>query len=339
MRSRTKVIGRAALVVSGAVLFALLGFAAARMGTGSGGIESTRATIAYDKGATLAPPAEADGSIGGVVEDAPQPGAPGEVAASPDGRGRTADALIITNSTVSVRVASVQSAIVKVRSASLGAGGEIVNMSLSAGDGGSPVPLGSVADGPTGPASATITIRVPAANLARLESEIAGLGTVLSQASTADDVTEQAIDLEARLKNLRAEEERLRGFLDRTGNVSELLEVERELARVRGEIEVMDAQLTYLTRQAARATLTVALSEPGPIAEPSGITWGFREALTRGIQVAASMITALVTIAIPVALALVLALLVYVPARIVARRRRAKREASTPVADDATESL
>ncbi len=169
-----------------------------------------------------------------------------------------------------------------------------------------------------------MTIRVPAERLESLRAEVGGLGTVVSESASASDVTEQAIDLEARLRNLRAEEARLRTFLSRTSKVSELLEVERELARVRGEIESMDAQLTYLERQAARATLTVSLSEPGPVVRPATGSWGLREAITRGIQATASMVSTMITVAIPLTFVALVVLAIGYPVRTLASPTRAE---------------
>ena len=92
------------------------------------------------------------------------------------------------------------------------------------------------------------------------------------------DVTQQHVDLEARLKNLQAEEVRLRRFLDKATKVSEMLVIQRELSRVRGEIESMQAQIAYLDRQTAMATLSLALSAPGALVQPTGGTWGFSAA-------------------------------------------------------------
>ena len=69
------------------------------------------------------------------------------------------------------------------------------------------------------------------------------LGKVLSESSADDDVTQQHVDLKARLTNAKAEEARLRTFFDQAKSVTDMLAIERELARVRGDIESMTAQL------------------------------------------------------------------------------------------------
>ena len=178
-----------------------------------------------------------------------------------------------------------------------------------------------------------MTLRVPAEKLASVEAEAAKLGKVLSQSASEDDVTQQHIDLEARLKNLQAEEVRLRGFLDQATKVTEMLEVERELSRVRGEIESMQAQIAYLEQQAAMATLTLALSAPGSLVQPSGGTWGFGTAITTGVQAAAAVIKTLIVLIIalsPVLLVVAIVVLVWRSRRRskAAARARAEQEAA-----------
>ena len=114
-----------------------------------------------------------------------------------------------------------------------------------------------------------VTLRVPAEKLASVEAQVAKLGKVLTQSAVRERCHPAARRPAARLKNLQAEEVRLRSFLDKATKVSEMLEIERELSRVRGEIESMQAQIAYLEQQAALATLTLALSAPGALVQPS----------------------------------------------------------------------
>jgi len=282
-----------------------------------------------------AAPDNATMSYGTAVPPAAEsPETKGSQASDESGAGRAAatQSLIIRNSSMDVRVESMDDALAAVRAAVANAGAEIADLSVSAGDQ-NPTALDAGGSSQVrGPATAFVTIRVAAERLAALEEEIGSLGTVQAQSSSASDVTEQAIDMKARLKNLRAEEARLRSFLSRTNKVSELLEVERELARVRGEIESMDAQLTYLERQAARATLVVTLSEPAPVVQPEGTSWGLREAVTRGIQATVALFATLVTVAIPLLVFGGLLLVIYVPVRALLRRRTVRKRAG--LADD-----
>ena len=94
------------------------------------------------------------------------------------------------------------------------------------------------------------TLRVPAARLDETVRSLRSLGHVADESQSGEDVTEQVRDIEARLKNSRNTEQRLADVLrNRTGRVADILEVEREIARVREEIERMDAQRLNLERR------------------------------------------------------------------------------------------
>jgi hypothetical protein len=105
-----------------------------------------------------------------------------------------------------------------------------------------------------------ITIRVPADRFQAVLEQIEGLGSVTDKNVKAEDVTDQFVDLEARLKNARTVEGRLRELLARAKDVKEALEVERELKRLGEEIERIEGRLQYLRKMVALSTVTVALS-------------------------------------------------------------------------------
>ncbi|MDP6550126.1 MAG: DUF4349 domain-containing protein [Dehalococcoidia bacterium] len=84
---------------------------------------------------------------------------------------------------------------------------------------------------------ASMTVRVPQDQFDPALVRIEALGEVQSRNEGAEDVSEQFIDLEARLKSSLREEQSLLSLLGRTGTVSEVLAIERELARVRAEVE------------------------------------------------------------------------------------------------------
>jgi hypothetical protein len=233
--------------------------------------------------------------------------------------------MIIRNGTIEIRVKDVDEALPRLKSAAAAAGAEIADLSVSGGSG--PTPLGEMA-GSAGPSYASVTLRVPAEKLDPLTTELAKLGTVTAQNESSSDVTEQAIDMDARLKNLRAEEDRLRTFLERANKVEDLLAVQRELSRVRGDIEAMQAQLTYLERQVARATLVVTLSEPSPVVGPESPWYGLREAFSQGVQGAIEVVKVMITVVIALMpLALLVALVVWAIVALVRRGNRRKAAA------------
>jgi hypothetical protein len=234
--------------------------------------------------------------------------------------------LTIRAATIAVKVDDLEGAISKLRSTTAAAGGYVQDLSM--GDPGEPRPL-VAGEEPDGPRGATIVIRVPAENAANVVESASALGAVANQTENEQDVSYEAVDLDARLTNLRAEEARLRSFVEEAENVTEMLEVERELARVRGEIEATVAQLDYLERQAAMATVTVSLLQPGPVVRPAGVDWGLRDAVTRGVQTAAAVTSAAVSGFIAISPLVISALVVYALWRLV-RRQRSRSVAQDP---------
>ena len=120
---------------------------------------------------------------------------------------------------------------------------------------------------------AQLTLRVPAERMDPLLAEIKKLAVrVEREQSGGQDVTEEYIDLEARLRNLEATETELRELLkdvrEKTGEAEQVMAVYRELTRVRGEIERIKGRMQYLDRSAELATVNLSLTERGP--EPIG---------------------------------------------------------------------
>lgn len=112
----------------------------------------------------------------------------------------------------------------------------------------------------------SMVVRVPEARLDVAVRRLRDLGDVERLGMSAIDVTEEAQDLGVRLRNLRQLEERLLRLLsERTGDLEEVLAVERELARVRTEIESREMRLQDIERRVELATLNVTLHEPFPL--------------------------------------------------------------------------
>lgn len=106
------------------------------------------------------------------------------------------------------------------------------------------------------------SLRVPAGELTSAEAEIARLGKVVNESQTGEEVSEQHADLMARLKTAKETEARFQAILQqRTGKVSDVLEVEQNIARLRGEIEAMEAEQKGLEHRVAFATIDVDLRQ------------------------------------------------------------------------------
>lgn len=103
----------------------------------------------------------------------------------------------------------------------------------------------------------SITVRVPAAKYQGALDAIGKMGDVIHRQESVEDVTDQFYDLMTRVKNLRAMRDRLEDLLKQAKNVEEALQVERELARVTGDIESMEGRLKRMRELISFSTITV----------------------------------------------------------------------------------
>lgn len=132
------------------------------------------------------------------------------------------------------------------------------------------------------------SLRIPAAELNAAIAELKSLGRVQNENQNGEEVTQQHADLLARLKNSRETEQRLQAILQqRTGKISDILDVEQEIARVRGEIEGMEAEQKSLEHRVDFATVDLKLSEEykAQLNQPSpSISTRFRNSLVTGFR-------------------------------------------------------
>ena len=110
--------------------------------------------------------------------------------------------------------------------------------------------------------SLNVTFRIPATAFTAATTTVRGEGTVLQEEISSYEVTMQLVDLEARLKNLRASESALIKLMAKATRIADVLSVQSELSRVRGDIESYDAQRAALADQVAMATISVQLTLP-----------------------------------------------------------------------------
>jgi hypothetical protein len=121
--------------------------------------------------------------------------------------------------------------------------------------------------------SGSVTLRVPADQFDAAVREIKKLAIKVNRENiNASDVTEQFVDLEARLKNLRAGEDQFLGIMKRATTVDETLRVQNQLVSIRGQIEQIQGQLTYLSRQVDMSSIVVSLTTEADV-EVFGIRW------------------------------------------------------------------
>jgi hypothetical protein len=166
--------------------------------------------------------------------------------------GQVIPSMVIRNGNASVEVEKLDPAIVKLRQLATQLGGYVANSSMIGGR--DQVP------------SAMLELKIPAQRFDQAINGLGTLGKVESVNATAEDVGEEFVDVTARVNNAKRLEERLIDLLaNRTGRLQDVLSVERELARVREEIERYEGRLRYLKSRVAVSTLSVNLHEPLPI--------------------------------------------------------------------------
>jgi hypothetical protein len=148
----------------------------------------------------------------------------------------------------------------------------------------------------------------------------------LQEKVTGQDVTEEFMDLEARIKNQKALEQQFIEIMKRAGKVDDALSVQRELAEVRTEIEKLEGRRRFLENQASLSTINITLQPPTPIVNATGFWYSVRTAFSDGVDVATEIILFLIRAILALAPVLVLvvlplALLAKLGVRIVRRRR------------------
>jgi hypothetical protein len=158
----------------------------------------------------------------------------------------------------------------------------------------------------------TTSIRVPSKRFGEALDAIRGLGSrVLDEKETGQDVTEEFIDLEARIRTQKALENQFLEIMKRATKVSDALEVQREISEVRGEIERLEGRRRYLENKSSLSTIKVTLQTTPPIitATQAGFGENIRQAAGDSVDTAAAIINGairIVGVMIPVTLLILL---------------------------------
>jgi hypothetical protein len=204
----------------------------------------------------------------------PQPG-PGEPAVS-------LNPMLIRTGTATLQVDSLEQGIGQVRALAQRLGGIVGNTAITSGT--------------DETRQASVELRIPSASFDRAVGGLSPIGRVEQVNVTAEDVGEEFTDVTARVANARRLESRLLDLLDRrTGRLEEVLNLERELARVREEIERYEGRLRYLRTRASVSVLTITLHEPRTALGNPGdrpIRDAFRDAWRNFVDMVAGVIAA-----------------------------------------------
>lgn len=173
------------------------------------------------------------------------------------GDGGVGALMIVRTGTASIETPAIDSAVARVRRLAAQVGGYVASSALQG--------------GPEQARQATIEIKVPARDFDRLLAGLPPIGRVEAVDVRAEDVGEEYVDVAARMANDHRLEDRLVQLLGtRTGKLKDVLDVERELARVREEIERYEGRMRFLRAHAAISTLTLTVHEPVPVTEEPG---------------------------------------------------------------------
>jgi hypothetical protein len=163
-----------------------------------------------------------------------------------------APSMLIRTGAASNEVDKLDPAIIKVRQLATQLGGYVANSSISGGR--------------DQVRSATLELKIPAERYDQAVGGLGGIGKIESVNTTVEDVGEEYVDVSARVTNAKRLEERLVNLLaTRTGKLDDVLAVERELARVREEIERYEGRMRFLRTSAAVSTLSITVHEPFPL--------------------------------------------------------------------------
>ncbi len=175
-------------------------------------------------------------------------------------------------------------------------------------------------------ASLDATLQVPAAELDSVLGELRGLGRVTTESQGGEDVSDQHVDLAARLHNEREAEQRLIEILrTRTGKLSDVVEVEEQISQTRGAIEQMEAQLANLDKRVAYASIKLQIAEEykAPAATGNGsVGLRLRNAIVGGYRDAIESLIGLLAFVLNAGPMIVLwGFILFWPARAIWRRR------------------
>lgn len=181
-----------------------------------------------------------------------------------------------------------------------------------------------------------MTVRVPADKFAEAIAEIRNAASrVIVETVKSDDVTEEFIDVEARLKAKKALEAQFLEIMKRANSVNDALDVQKQLSDVRAEIEKIEGRLRFLQNQTSLSTIRIRIQTPAAFsANSKGFFYRFGESVGMGVDAALSFVLGLVTFAIAILPFLIFIVLpIYLVIRYLWRKRR--RSTTATAASDA----
>lgn len=243
---------------------------------------------------------------------------------------------VIFTADITVRATDIQAAVGKISLIATGRGGLVFGEQVS---------LASKDPNNPGVASATVVLKVPPPALNEgILDQIGRVGTELGRNEHADDVTAQVVDVNSRIAAATDSLTRLRQLFQHAGNVTDLANVENQIAQREADLESLEAQQRTFKDQTAQATITVNLVAAPPVAAAvapvkKAHVFGFVRGLRNGWHAFTKTASAIAT-AVGALLPFFVVVLILAPIAVIVRRRvmatRRAATAQTPSADAAS---
>jgi hypothetical protein len=290
-------------------------------GCGSGGDDSA------DEATADEPASEEPNDTGDLAGDLAIGGGSGDGDSGGSGGGATIDLGqvgrdVIIEMSVTVSSDDIQRSVSAVSARAAALGGGVASSDVNFGN--------PAFDGPDG-GYAVLVVKVPPAAIDDLISGIEQTGTIQSINQSAQDVTEQLIDLDVRISNARESVENVRGFMERADDLSDLVTLESELTRRQTELERLEAQQRNLGERVAFSTVTVEIIPTAAVPDlPDDGDDSIGDAFRQGWDGFTGMIWGIGYVLAVLAPFLAAAVVVAVPTLLVIRRRRRGAPSPTP---------
>ncbi|MFJ4786577.1 DUF4349 domain-containing protein [Streptomyces sp. NPDC088794] len=257
MRTRHSV--RPVHALTGILLAATLALA------GCGGSDSGDTTASDAGGDAKSVPQAAEAAPGGEQDSAGDKNASGSKAsAAPD----LSASHIIRTASLTVQVKDVPKALDEARTTTENAGGYVGSETTNRGE--------------EGREHTRVTLRVPVEKYDEVLADLQGAGKLLERTAKAQDVTDQVVDVESRIKSQRVSVARVRELMDQATKLSDVVQLEGELSTREADLEALLAQQSSLKDRTSLATITLSLTETPVKAVAKDDDTGFMDALAGG---------------------------------------------------------
>jgi hypothetical protein len=177
----------------------------------------------------------------------------------------------------------------------------------------------------SGKKQGSIAVKVPADKYDALLNDVSGLGKVIFQTINSSDITEEYIDLEARVKTQKDLEQRLTGLLSsKAGSLKDVIDIEQKLSEVRQKIESFEGRMRYLKSQSDFSSLTISLYEPSLLETSTGggFIYEIGEAFKKGLRGFTEIFTGLIVLFIALIPILIIAIILFFIIRKIIRKRK-----------------